>query len=80
MQFSLFEEKSDFRQCKKNLNATKPPEQSKGLGRNIGCKDKNSTRIMSNMHYIGKITHISRAREKFRAIFPLLVAPVQVQY
>ena len=22
----------------KNLNAAKPPEQSKGLGRNIGCK------------------------------------------
>ena len=23
---------------KKNLNAAKPPEQSKGLGGNIGCK------------------------------------------
>ena len=27
----------------KNLNAAKLPGQSKGLGRNIGCKDNNST-------------------------------------
>ena len=26
---------------KKNLNAAKPPEQSKGLGGNIGCLKKN---------------------------------------
>ena len=28
---------------KKNLNASKPSKQSKGLGGNIGCRDKNST-------------------------------------
>ena len=28
---------------KKIINAAKPPEQSKGLGGNIGCEDKNST-------------------------------------
>ena len=32
-----------FKRVKKSLNAAKPPEQSKGLGGNIGCKDKNST-------------------------------------
>ena len=28
---------------RKNLNAAKPPEQSKGLGGNIDCKDKESS-------------------------------------
>ena len=31
------------KQFQKNLNAAKPPEQSKGLGGSISCKDKNST-------------------------------------
>ena len=30
----------DFR-FKENLNASKPSDQSKGLGGNIGCRDKN---------------------------------------
>ena len=31
---------------KKNLNASKPSNYSKGLGGNIGCRDKNSTTIV----------------------------------
>ena len=31
---------------RKYLNAAKPPEQSKGLSGNIGCKDKRSTWLL----------------------------------
>ena len=38
---------------KKNLKATKkPPEQSKGFGWNIGCKNKNSTWLRNECYHI----------------------------
>ena len=41
---------------KKNLNASKPSNQSKGLGGNIGCSDKNSTGYLktSTVHTDGR--------------------------
>ena len=59
---------------KKNLNAAKPHEQSKVLGRNISCKDKNSTWYQRNHIFIvpalghGPMYFAKMVKERFRFI------------